>query len=809
LNYFSSNLRGGLRQIIRNPGFSVITILGSALGIGLAATTFTIVYNILLGSPSFPLQSRIALIGEAGGGDLTPGPSSLPNVRDWRSGNRSFEDIAYWHLSSENLTLPGGSELVSHVMASTNLFPLLHAQPLIGRLFYQDESQLGRDNVALLSAYTWKHVFSSDPGIVDKTIQVGGGYYTVVGVLREDFLFPLTELQTLVWTPFRPRKEWEDRDVAMSQVIGRLKKGVGISVAQADLTGISRRSDSSSKAVLVEDYRRATTGYLRTPLYLAQIAILAVWLVTTLNVSSLLFIRANARQREIAIRYAVGASPSRIASQLITESAVSGSIAGGLGACITIALVSVIRSSSFLSTLPFASVMRIDTPIILSIVLLSVLSILLCGSLPAIRVLAAAPQNALRDWSVSVYAGRRAKWVRGAVVISEISLSFVLLLGAGLLLRTVLNLRAIPLGFVPDRVVVTQIPLFQGNDYKTNAVDLFWRPLLQDLKHLPGVEEVGLSTSLPLNPNTHLEIPVEIYGRPDSPDQRMIAQFRIMTPDFHKTLRIPLIKGRYFADIDSPSAPYVAIVNKTFAHQFFDPDEALGKQVRVNTSGPRQFATIVGIVGDTLQRRIVDAPLPEIDLDYIQVRPTDELADAAGLIVDIAIRGSTHSMAVTSQVRNLVKQLLPQMVTYTVSPFSTVVDDTVSQQVFVTRMISIFASIALFVSVFGLYGLLAYEVSQSRRDIGVRFALGACKTDVILGVLRRSLLLVLLGLCMGGTLWIFLGRLLRSYVFGVSVYEPWTVGVVVAVLGICGLIVSLVPAYRGAAVDPMTCLRAD
>jgi len=398
--------------------------------------------------------------------------------------------------------------------------------------------------------------------------------------------------------------------------------------------------------------------------------------------------------------------------------------------------------------------------------------------------------------------------VQDILVICEVALSLVLLLNAGLLLRTLYNLRAVPLGFVPDHLIVAQVPLFQrsqaGGDLLTSVYD----PLLQRLEQMPGVKSAAISTILPMSPSSSAKMPVQIYGRPNPSKQISTAELRIVSSDLYRTLGVRLLSGRLFMDTDTRSAPWAVIVNQAFVRKYFPDEDPLGQQVRTADKGPHKYSSIVGVVEDTHQKSIADGVEPEIDLCYKQLAPDDSFVVMLGMVIQTAVRTEADPASVIPSLRGALQSINPE-VPANISTMRDIVDKSLSSQTLAARLIGIFAACALLIAMIGLYGLLAYTVSRSTRDIAIRLALGATRSNVITRVIRQSALVLGIGIAIGFMAWVQTARLLQSYLYGVGAHDALTIFTVAAVLAACGLLASYVPARRASLVDPITLLRHE
>lgn len=807
---FLRNLRYGLRQLGRNRVFAVVAILTLALGIGMTASMFSIVYAVLLRPLPFTNGEQIVLIGQASGTDNRLVASSLPDIRDWREQSKTFNDIAYWELVVNNLESGGQARSVPAIRCSANLFSLLGAHAALGRTFYPNEDKSADTNVAVLSASLWKSLFSSDAGVINSSVKLGDQYYTVIGVMPDDFIFPLAQSGPVVWVPVQAKPQWEDRNMAMLQAVGRLNPGMSISSAEKELTSIAgrTRSDNAPSArVLVKDYRESVTGDVRRTLLLLEGAVLAVWLVACINVVGILLARATSRRRETAIRCALGAGRRQLLNQFFAESTVLAGLAALLGLVLCFVSTRVIRSYLG-SELPFANSIEVNLPVLGLIVLMSLVSTVLFGMWPAIMSFRAAPQEALREGTSGSGTGRRQRRVKDVLVVCEVALSLVLLLNAGLLLRTIYNLRSTALGFVPDNLIVGQLTLPQERQVSGEAVQSVHNALLEELQRTPGVKHAAIATILPMNPNSTAKMPVQIFGRSDPAEQNLAAELRIVSPDIFNTLGTRLLKGRLFNDTDIRNAPWAVIVNQTFARKYFPNEDPLGKQIRTGDDGPHKFSAIVGVVEDARQKSVVDGVEPEIDLNYAQLGPDDDFTMMMGFVVQVAVRTEHDTETVVPVVRRMLQQANPGGI-FSVSTMQDELDKSLAGQRLISRVVWIFAAVALLIALIGLYGSLAYNVSRMTREIALRLALGAPRHRVLSMIIRHALLVLGLGVGLGLFVWHRTVDMLKHYLHGVGTHDPLTIFGVIAMLMACGLLASYLPARRASLVDPTKTLRHD
>ena len=688
---------------------------------------------------------------------------------------------------------------------SANLFSLLGTQAALGRTFFPNEDK-PENTVAVLSASVWKSLFSSDPGIVNSSVKMGDQHYTVIGVMPDDFIFPLTQSSPVVWVPLQPKPAWEDRNMAMLQAVGRLNANMPIDTAENELTAIIGRTRDKSvptPRVLVKDYRESVTGDLRTMLLLLEGAVLAVWLVACINVAGIMLARATSRRRETAIRCALGAGRFQLLNQFFSESAVLAVIAAAVGLILCFISTTVIRS--FLSSkLPFADNIEVNLPVLGLILLMSLASTLLFGMWPALMSLRAAPQDALREGTNGSGIGKGQRRIKDVLVICEVALSLVLLLNAGLLLRTIYNLHNAPLGFVPEHLIVGQLTLPQEQQMAPDAAQSVQKSLLEELQRTPGVKHAATATILPMNPNSTAKIPVQIFGGPK--DKNAKAELRIVSTDFYNTLGTRLLKGRLFAETDNRNAPWAVIVNQSFVRKYSANEDPLGKQVRTGSDGPHKFSPIVGVVEDARQKSLADGVEPEIHLSSAQLGPEDDFAMMMGFTLQVAVRTERDPETVIPVVRRMLQQASPRGI-FNVSTMQDELDKSIAGQRLIAQVIWMFAGVALLIALIGLYGLLSYNVSSLTREIAVRLALGAPRSRVLGMIIRHALVVVGLGVVVGLFVWHGTVDLLKHYLHGVGTHDPLTIVAVIAMLAGCGLLAGYLPARRASLVDPTKTLR--
>jgi predicted permease len=820
------DLHFAFRQLRNAPVFALTAILTLALGIGINAAMFSVVDQVLLRSMPFPRANEVvqmAVRTESGGFAST----SLPDIQDWQARSHSFQQIAYY---AEQVPTLGGTstpKLVPQIVSSSNLFELLQAKPMMGRTFLPDDDKSGQSNVVVLSAATWREVYHADPKILGRSIPVNGIPYTVVGVMPDGFAFPANTGDDSIWTPIPSyEKTLHDRSSAFLSVIGRLRGGVTLAEATHELNSIHEQlvheypKDEDTNPVRIEFYSNVVTGTARPAIIALDVAVLAVWLIACANVAGLLLARGNNRRREVALRTALGAQRSRLIRQFLTESLLLSLAAGALG--LVLANIALHLLKHYLANaVIFGDQIHIDFKVCAFLLAASCISAVLFGLLPALHSSHVSPQDGLRQGAaVSSVSRQQTRW-GNALVVGEIALTLTLLVAAGLMVRTLISLRHTRVGFVADQVVTGGIylpshsALFIGSPQqpsKSTLIQTFYTPLLDHINALPGIHSAGLTTVRPLQGNWDFNMNVELANHP-KPERsaQAYAQARATSADYFKTMGIRLLQGRFFTTTDSATAPPTAIVNRTFTQRFLPNENPLGQQVRFNDTGERQWSTIVGVIDDSPQKTLGQPPLPEIHYNLVQLLPQDDLYPILGAFyMNVSIRSPLPSDTIGRELRGVAHDLQPDAVIDNFQTMQEVVDNSLGNQVLAARLLSLFALTGLIIAVAGIYGLLAYSVSQRTRELGVRLALGAQRDAILWLVLRHALVLLGIGSAIGAIISAASGKLFTSFLgYQLNGFDAFAAVLVAVVLGLCGLIASYLPARRAASIDPVVALRTE
>ena len=798
------DLRYGIRMLLSKPSFAAIVVLALAMGIGANTAIFSVVNAILLRPLPYKNADRISMIWmdnpKLG---VTEDWHSYPNYMDYKQQTTTFEDMAAFNDRSFNLTGTGDPVRVVGVWTTASLFPVLGVEPAIGQLFTEEQEEPGKDLVVVLSNGLWKRRFGGDPGIIGQPINMNGVDRIVLGVMPASFRFP--EKTTELWIPLAisPQRK-QARSFISYKAVGRLKPGVTIEQAQADMGAIAKRLDEqysqSDYGVNLVLLHSQETRKIRPALLVLLGAVGFVLLIACANVANLLLARGAMREKEVAIRLALGARRSRIVRQLLTESAMLG-LAGG-----TVGLLLSLWGLDALMALAPADVPRldqigIDGRVLAFTLAVSLLTGLIFGLVPALQASRTDLNDSLKEGGRGSTAGTGRR-IRSLLVVSEIALSLVLLVGAGLLIRSFVRLQQFELGFNPDNLLTMRIQL-PGSKYREPAQRAsFYKQLLERMETIPGVQSVGAISSIFLT-DTPNSTNFAIEGRPVLTGVESIeVPLDAVSPSYFKVMGIPLLRGREFDDRDAAGAPPVAIINQTFAQRFFPGEDPIGKRYVYGQPGPdnNSWITIVGIVGD-MRRTGFDRPVrPETFLPESQ-DPDNSLT--------IVARTAGDPAALAGALRNEVWAIDKDQSVYEIKTMQQTLSEMLSQRRFNMLLLGIFAAVALTLAAVGIYGVMSYSVSQRTHEIGIRMALGAQTRDVLSLVVRQGMILAVAGVGVGLLASFGLTRVMSTLLYGVSATDPLTFLVIPVVLTGVALTACFVPARRATKVDPMLALRYE
>ena len=817
------DVRHAVRALAGAPAFALAAVLSLAIGIGANTAIFSIVDGLLLRPLPYKDAERLVILWNRSPGlDITEDWFSTAQYFDIKNGHRGFEQVAIAIGGNYNLTGWGEPERLGAIRISSNLLPMLGQRAALGRLFVADEDLPDRTATALLSYGTWVRRFGSDTGVLGKKIMLNGAPYEIVGVTPRSFSLPREVMPTLdgaeqaeILLPLPlAASAAQDRDHEDYNIIGKLKPGVSVQRAQAEMDTLTARLRHDFPDVYppnggltfgIVPLLEQVVGTVRRTLYLLLGAVGFVLLIACVNVANLQLSRAVARQKEIAVRTALGATRMRIVRQLLTESALLAFAGGALGIALAFLALHWVRLLGPQSV-PRVNDVGIGLATLAFTVVVSILSAILFGLAPALRISRIDVQTALRDNS-RTSAGVGAIWGRGnnlrrSLVIAEIALCAVLLIGAGLLIRSFARVRDVNPGFDPRNVLTLELTL-TGERYKDKqAVLAAYHELWLRLEHLPGVTSAGAVTSLPLS-QMFAWGPITVEGRVPPPGEKFInADVRMVSGRYFQAMGIPLREGRLFNDDDVANKPRVAIIDDYMAQQLWPNQDPVGKRFHIGgiseTSSP--WITVVGVVGRVKQYTL------DADSRIAFYLPQTQYVTRA---MNVVMRGSNDPVALAGAVKQQIHELNPDLPLYNVSTMQERFDKSLARRRFIMLVLGTFAAISLGLAVIGIYGLIAYLVGQGSREVGIRLALGATPANIMTLIVRGGMSLALwgVGIGIGGAL--VVSRLMRSLLFGVGATDVATFVAVPLLLTCIALLASYVPARRASRIDPSTSLRCE
>jgi putative ABC transport system permease protein len=805
------DLRYAVRGLIKRPGFTLIAVMTLALGIGANSAIFSVVNGVLLRSLPLPdSQSLYAVHTGAAIFNRYDGPFSYPEYQDVVAQTRSFQSIGAWVDSDANLSEGARPERVMLRIVLPSLLPTLGVETVRGRNFLPEETAKGRDHVALISYGLWQRRFNGAEDAVGKSVYLDNIDYQIVGILPHDFQF---EKPVDVWVPLTTTDpEINVRNSHFLRVIARLRPGVSEKSVAADLEAVAKyESDnfpnmfppSAGFSFRARPYLEDIVGDIRLPLYILLGAVAFVLLIACTNVANLLLAKAAPRQREIAIRTALGARRRHLVLQLLTESILLAVIAGIIGVLLatwgTAALVALSPDS-----LPRAREIGFDWRVLAFTGVIALATGIVFGLMPAIWGPRVELTDALKEGSRGATSGGGR--LRKALVVAEVALSVMLLIGAGLMLRSFSQLRSVNPGFRTDHALTLRVSLPVPNGQITAADEdrfmSFFDRALARLSQLPGVTAAGASNMIPLDGNgTDRLIDIEGYVPRDNSDMPD-AQNRQVTPGWFAAMGIPVTSGRLIERSDDQKAPRVLVVNESFAKRFFPNGDAIGKRIRLGKlTADFPWATIVGVVGDVRGFALDEPPLPTMYWPVAQIRATPSLA--------IVVRTQTDPETLASSVRDVMTEIDQAQPIYDMQTLDQLVAKSLGQRRFTLTLMLLFGVVALVLSAIGIYGVMAFAVTQRTQEIGIRMALGASAVDVLKMVVGSGMFLALIGVVVGLIGAFAVTRLMASLLFGVSPTDLVTFGFVTAGLLMVALLACYIPARRATKVDPLVALRYE
>ena len=831
LRCFLADCRFAFRQLRKTPGFTAVAILTLAFGIGANAALLTVVENVLLRPLPYAHADRLIYIAPKTDKPEFANTSWL-NYRDIRDQARSLEAAGLYSTDVSVIESKDGAQTVAALRVTPSIFAMLGMPPLLGRTFTEAEGQPGGALVMLMPEKLWRESFNADPNIVGRGLKIGGTSRTVIGVMPRSMRFPEElgpEVDGSVWLPLQPTPEMlKLRGDSFFSIVAQMRPGVDVKQVQAELGAITDHIRHDDPGITNPDFGFRATPYLQLltapvrPVFFALLGALGlVLLIACANVANLLIARCLGRQQEFAVRAAIGASRSRLIRQLLAEGAVLSLLGSGVGLMLSNLALAGLRKLPE-GTIPRGESITIHWTVILTLAGIAALTTLFSSLVPALLVVRSDLQAGLQASSRSIGTRSARGRMSGWLVAGEVALSTLLLVGTGLLFHTLWNLQHASLGFGVTRVTTfTATPedtagfasmavTEETSNAPASVATLVYAPLLERMRHLPGLESAAVVSTPPLS-GMDMHSSFSIVGRPEDPGRTPNARVTAVSGDYARTLSTPVLRGRMVDEDDSATAPYVAVINESLAQKYFDGKDPLQQQINLGgkETGMERSYTIVGVLTDQVDSHVGGASDPMIFLPYRQV-PTTSLFYQALVSTMVNFVVKTHGdIAVAPAMRTVFHETAPNLALDSFQTMQEVVDKNIFNQRLGLYLTGTFAGLAVLMVMAGLYGVLAQLVSYRRHEIGIRMALGATRQSVAGMVMRQGAVLIGLGLLAGVLLALALGQLLSSFLYQVRPTDLFTyVGVVVSLLAV-GLVASLVPVQRAASIEPMQALRED
>ena len=805
MEHLFQDVRYSIRTFFRQPSFALTAILTLALGIGATTAIFSVVSAVVLKPLPFHEADRVVAVTNfwtrTG---LRGGTISAPDFHDWKAQSGSFKSLAYYVGGENSVTINGSADYAWVYIVTPEFFDVLGTGAAKGRLLSKEEFTAGGPFAVVISDAFWRRQFNGEDRALGSTIKFNDRVYTITGVLPPDIRYPArADIYYASWI----RPETTSRSGHNYRAIGRLKDGVSVRQAEVEMVGIAKRLEeqypesNAGKTVNVVLLQELLVGGTKSTLYVLLGAVALVLLIACANVANLLLARATSREREMVVRAAVGASRTRLLRQLLTESAVLGIVSGVLGIWLAQFGVTALIATAP-ANLPRIAEVKVDTVVLAFAMIIALLASFLFGLAPALQVSRVQLSEGIRQGGKGSSIGARGGWARSAFVVAEVALAVVLVVGASLLARSLVALASVNMGFAPEKLLVLRTVVPVRTFQEAPRATAFYRDLLTDLRTLPGVDAVGAVTSLPTAVRSNGGYQIEGRIQQGQTGVRSPqALFTVVTPDYFRTMRVPVRNGRDFNDGDRTGATFVAIINEALARAAFPGEDPIGRRIQCGLDTP-EFMTIVGVVGDIRTAGPSQPAAPEIYMPYEQ-----HPGPATALNI-VARTQSPDPLALSETIQRKIRERNADVPVKATTMEGTL-DTATATPRFQTYLLVLFAGVALVLALAGVYGVMAYMVSQRVPELGVRIALGATPGSIMKLILGHGARLAGFGLALGIALALLSGKLVEGFLFGVKARDPLTFVLVTVVVAIATLAACYIPGRRAVRVDPMTALRAE
>ncbi|HEY6271768.1 MAG TPA: ABC transporter permease [Terriglobales bacterium] len=803
------DVRYGLRILAKSPGFAAVAILTLALGIGANTAIFSVVDAVLLRPLPYKDPGRLVVVLHYGEYPVAPA-----NFLDWQRQNHVFESMGAAEYWTPNLTGVDQPEHLWALHVTSNIFPMLGVQPQLGRTSAPEEDQKGREHEVVLGYRLWQRRFGGDPKIVGQTMTLDGEKYAVVGVMPAAFKFaPFWATKAALWAPLALGDRAASRDGNSLRIFARLKPGITLEQARAEMATITGRLEKeypgTNRDIAVVSLKERVVGNIRPALIVLVVAVVFVLLIACANVAHMLLARAAARQKEIAVRTALGAGRSRVIRQFLTESLLLAFVGAGAGLLLAVWGVRVLVALSP-AGIPRVATIALDGRVLLFMLAVSVLTGVAFGLVPALQSSAVDLNDSLKEGGRGSTEGIRRNRFRNLLVVSESALALILLVGAGLMIRSLFALQAIDPGFNPHKLLTMVVSVTGSEAGQPAQRAPYYQRLLQQIRALPGVRSASAINHLPLAGDIW-DRGFSIEGKPiPRPGEELAAVYRVVLPGYFHTMNLPILRGRDVTVSDNLNSPGVVVVNEALARYCWPGEDALGKRITMDDLLKKpKWLTVVGVVKDARQRDWAAVPDIEMYLPYLQ--RGDYLEDTRSWVsyLTLVVRTSGDPARLTPAISSEIWALDKNVTISEVQTMDQVISDATAQPRFYLLLLGTFAAVALVLAAVGIYGVMSYSVSRRTHEIGIRMALGAREGDVLRLVTGQGMVLALAGAGAGLAGALGLARLMSSLLYGVRPDDPLTYAGVALVLAAVALLANYAPARRATKVDPMVALRHE